>query len=381
MTFTSQPLDGRLLLMLSTNRDQEPRFQISDRFDSQQIFGIDVESWQPGEFRSFDDTVFGFPAKSLAEIPKGTYFVQALFHKYETFHRGDGHTVKMPMDRGEGQVWNRAPGNLYSTPVAVNFDPQNDSPILITLDQVIPPVEPPQDTKYIKHIRIQSKRLTEFWGRPMHLGAIVLLPHGFDEHPERRYPLAIMHGHFQARFRGFRPEAPDENLEPVRSERFGLDGYNRIVQQEAHHFYKTWTSPDFPRVLLVQIQHANPFYDDSYAVNSANTGPYGDAITYELIPEIEKRFRGIGQGWSRCLYGGSTGGWEALAAQVFYPGEYNACYAACPDPIDFRAYTVREPLRRRKRIFREGIVWLGCPPGPTELPGPYQLDAGKHESP
>jgi hypothetical protein len=92
-------------------------------------------------------------------------------------------------------------------------------------------------------------------------------------------------------------------------------------------------------MIIIEIQHANPYYDDSYAVNSANLGPYGDAITYELIPAIEKEFRGIGEGWSRFLYGGSTGGWEALAAQVFYPDEYNGCFAACPDPIDFRAYS------------------------------------------
>jgi hypothetical protein len=93
-------------------------------------------------------------------------------------------------------------------------------------------------------------------------------------------------------------------------------------------------------MLIIEIQHANPYYDDSYAVNSANIGPYGDAITYELIPYIEEKFRGIGEGWARFLYGGSTGGWEALAVQVFYPDDYNGCFAACPDPIDFRAYTL-----------------------------------------
>jgi hypothetical protein len=111
-------------------------------------------------------------------------------------------------------------------------------------------------------------------------------------------------------------------------------------QEQAHQLFREWTAPGFPRFIVIQIQHANPYYDDSYAVNSENLGPYGDAITYELIPEIEKRFRGIGQGWSRFLYGGSTGGWEALGVQVFYPDEYNGCFAACPDPIDFRAYTV-----------------------------------------
>ena len=90
----------------------------------------------------------------------------------------------------------------------------------------------------------------------------------------------------------------------------------------------------------MEIQHANPYYDDPYAVNSENLGPYGDAITYELIPEIERRFRGIGEGWARFLYGGSTGGWESMAAQVLYPDDYNGAWVACPDPIDFRAFTV-----------------------------------------
>jgi hypothetical protein len=117
-----------------------------------------------------------------------------------------------------------------------------------------------------------------------------------------------------------------------------LEGYNRIQQECAHEFYKEWISLDFPRFVVLKIQHANPFYDDSYAVNSANLGPYGDAIMTELLPTVEKQFRCLGQGWSRFTYGGSTGGWEALAAQVFYPDEFNGCFAACPDPIDFRAY-------------------------------------------
>jgi hypothetical protein len=119
-----------------------------------------------------------------------------------------------------------------------------------------------------------------------------------------------------------------------------LDGYNKIQQQEAYDFYQKWISKNFPRVIIIEVQHATPYYDDSYAVNSANMGPYGDAITYELIPFVEEKFRGIGEGWSRFTYGGSTGGWEALAVQVMYPKEYNGCFAACPDPIDFRAYTV-----------------------------------------
>jgi hypothetical protein len=119
-----------------------------------------------------------------------------------------------------------------------------------------------------------------------------------------------------------------------------MECYNRVQQSYQHELYQQWTSPEFPRHLVVEIQHPTPFYDDSYAVNSANNGPYGDAIMQELIPHIEQEFRGIGEGWARFTYGGSTGGWEAMAVQVFYPDDFNGAYVACPDPIDFRAFTV-----------------------------------------
>ena len=330
-------LEGRVLLFLSKNNTEEPRFQISDKSSTGFVFGIDINSKQSSE-TIFDNKAFGYPVTSIDQIPPGEYYAQALLHKYETFNLKTGHTVNLPMDRGEGQRWHSAPGNYYSKVKKISLDPTKRKSVKITLDQIIPEITPPIDTKYVKHIKIESKLLSDFWGRPMHLGAHVLLPEGFDDHPEARYPLMIFHGHFPKDFGGFRTSSPDPDLEQDYSERFQLEGYNRIVQEHEYQFYKDWTSKDFPRVVAIEIQHANPYYDDSYAVNSANLGPYGDAITYELIPYIEKQFRCIGEGWSRFLYGGSTGGWEALAAQVFYPDEYNGCYAACPDPIDFRAY-------------------------------------------
>jgi len=353
-TQSHEPLDGRLLLMISTDGSDEPRLQINDSLKTQQIFGIDVDGLAPGKDAIIDAAVLGYPMESLAFIPAGAYTVQALLHKYETFHRADGKTVRLPMDRGEGQQWSKAPGNLYSTPRKITIDPMQGGPIRIALDQVIPPIPDPPETKYIKHVKIQSERLTKFWGRPMYLGAHVLLPEGFETHPTARYPLVIDHGHFPATFGGFREEPPDPNLKPEFSERFNWPGYNRTQEEHAHQFYKDWTGPSFPRLLIVQIQHANPYYDDSYAVNSANLGPYGDAITYELIPYIERTFRGIGRGWARFMYGGSTGGWEALGAQIMYPDEYNGCFAACPDPIDFRQYTVIDLYNDRNAYHAEG---------------------------
>ncbi len=366
---SAAPLDGRLLLMLSTDSTAEPREQISDISETQLIFGRDVDAWSAGQTAVVDGRAEGYPLESLRDVPAGRYRVQVLLNRYETFRRADGHVVQLPPDRGEGQQWNRKPGNLYSAPGWIAFDPRRSDVFRVALDSEIAPIADPPDTKYVRHIRIQSKRLSDFWGRPMFLGAHILLPQGFDEHPGARYPLVINHGHFPGNIGGWRETPPDPSLVPDSSVRFRLGGYNRIQQQAAWQFYLDWTGPNFPRVLLVEIQHPTPYYDDSYAVNSANNGPFGDAIMRELVPEIERRFRGIGQGWARFTYGGSTGGWEAMAVQMFYPDDFNGAYIACPDPIDFRQYTVVNIYEdtnaywfpsRWKRVPRPGHRdWLG----------------------
>jgi hypothetical protein len=369
-----RPLDGRMLLLLSADPSPEPRMQISLSPNTQMVFGVDVDALPSGQIVTVDEHAYGYPVKSLRDVKPGEYFVQAVFHRYETFHRSDGHTVKLPMDRGEGQHWNIAPGNLYSRPAKITIGPGTPR-TLIVLDQEIPPIMPPADTKYIRHIKIKSEVLSKFWGRPMYIGANVLVPEGFDEHPQAHYPLIVFHDHFVPDFDDFRPEPPDPNLTPDYSERFHISGYNRIQQEEAHKFYQQWTGPNFPRVLIVKLAHANPFYDDSYAVNSANVGPYGDVIETELIPAIEKQFRALGEGWARFTYGGSTGGWEALAVQTFYPDSYNGAFAACPDPVDFRAYTVIDLYNDKNAYYREGAHRRMIQPGMRNYLGQILITA------
>jgi hypothetical protein len=359
-TRSEKPLDGRLLFLVSndpkaiSDPKAEPRLQINDTPKTQMVFGVTVDGWQPGRPLTVGDEAAGYPRAHLKDIPPGDYTVQAVLAVYETFHRADGKTVKLAPDRGEGKQWSLAPGNLMSKPRHVRFGPEAP-PIELSLDQVIPPIKTPADTEYLRHIRIQSALLSKFWGRPMYLSAIVLVPKGFDTHPQARYPLIISHDHYVADIDDdFRVTPPDSKLKPDYSERFHLAGYNHIIQQEAYKNYQDWIAPNTPRVLIVKLQHANPFYDDSYAVNSANVGPYGDAIETELIPAIEKRFRGIGQGWARFVYGGSTGGWESLAVQLFYPEHYNGAFVACPDPVDFHAYMSTDLYSRDNMFYIEG---------------------------
>jgi hypothetical protein len=353
---SSVPLDGRVILLLSRDLTREPRTHVeaNEPLAAPYLFGLNVEGLVPGSNVVLNDSAFGWPAAHLSALPSGDYYVQAVLNRYETFHLADGRTLKLPPDKGEGQQWANKPGNLYSTPLKLHVDVSHPEKTALILDQQIPAISPKTDSEFIRHIRIRSELLSHFWGRDVFIGAHILVPKGFDAHPQAHYPLMVFHGHYPDDISGFRTTPPDPHLAPDYSERFHLAGYNRIQQQEAYAFYQKWISADFPRFLVVEIEHANPYYDDSYAVNSANLGPYGDAINQELIPEIERRFRGIGAGWARFTYGGSTGGWEALATQVFYPDMYNGAFAACPDPIDFHAYTIVNLYKDRNAYTLQG---------------------------
>jgi len=383
---SGKPVDGRMLLFIAADETgknsqftsdpiglglatkmPEPRFLATDFDNTAQVFGTEVTALAPGIPATIDGSTSGYPVEALGQLPPGEYWIQGLLHLYETFTRSDGMVVKLPMDRGEGQQWATAPGNLYSEPLKVRIDPSRRETITIRLTKANPPIEPAKDTKYVKHLRIRSELLSKFWGRDMYLGAIVVLPEGYDSHPNARYPLAVYQGHFQSTVNGWRETPPDPALPPYDADSVAKYcpnghegnwctkvGYDRVLAEHEHRFYKEWIGPNFPRVLMLTIQHANPYYDDSYAVNSANLGPYGDALNRELIPFVEKTFRGIGAGWARALYGGSTGGWEVLATQVFYPDDYNGAYASCPDPIDFRGYTTVNLYEDRNAYWYDG---------------------------
>ena len=189
----------------------------------------------------------------------------------------------------------------------------------------------------------------------------------------------IFHGHFPADFGGFRETPPDPNLKPEYSDRFKLEATTASFRNTPISFTRNGPGRTFPRMIIIEIQHANPYYDDSYAVNSANLGPYGDAITYELVPYIEKQFRGIGKGWARFMYGGSTGGWEALAAQIFYPDEYNGAWGACPDPIDFRAYTVVNIYEHKNAYYADTKWKTNAASGQAKLSGRAGGNDRRHE--
>lgn len=334
-------LHGHLVLLFAKTDDPEPRYQLNEDYWSDQGFGVDAPDLTPGSTIVVDDKTFGYPLRSLSDIKPGEYYVQAVFNVYEPFrHPGSDKIIWLPPNRGEGQHWNSKPGNYYNKPVKLYFDPKSSTVIHLTLDQIIPPVtgtdrDPEVLAKqspashWLKYMRFRSPVLSKFWGHSVYLGAWILLPEGFNQHPNAHYPVVVYQDHYHP---GFAAPVPFVTSKPAPN----APDYER--QQAGYRFFQDWTSGRMPHVIMIYVQSPNPFYDDSYDVNSANVGPYGTAINEELIPAIEKKYRGIEQGWAHATFGGSTGGWEAFATQVFYPKMYNGAWIACPDPIDFHAF-------------------------------------------
>jgi putative esterase len=313
------PITGRVFVVMTKRETPEPIRQAGSWTGQAPFFGADVEGLAPGQTATIDTRTPGFPAESLRDVLPGDYYVQAIANVYTQFHRADGHTIWAHMDQWEGQQFTRSPGNLYSEVRKVHLDAAAGYDVKLELSKEIPPLEMPPDTAYVKHIKIQSQLLTKFWGHPFFIGATVLLPKGYDEHPGERYPAIYIQGHF-----GLRPPFG-----------FGAEGAGG---RGGADFSRAWTSDNFPRMVAVTFQHPTPYFDDSYAVNSANNGPYGDALLQELIPYLEEHFRLIRAPYARVLTGGSTGGWESLALEVYHPDFFGGTWTMYPDPVDFRRY-------------------------------------------
>ncbi|HYL99442.1 MAG TPA: alpha/beta hydrolase-fold protein [Blastocatellia bacterium] len=360
-TVRNEPTDGRVFIIISKRESPEPRLQIHDYSDVTPFFGVNVDGLRPGQRTVVDDSAYGYPLERLHEIPAGDYYVQALLNVYTTFHRADGHVVKMHMDHWEGQQFQISPGNLYSNPSRIHVEPGAGGTFKLSLDNVIPPIADSPDTEYVKHIKIQSQLLTKFWGQPIYLGATILLPKDYNSNPAVYYPVNYEQGHFST--------APPGRFQVSDSLPENASDQMKARVETMQEFSRQWVSDKFPRMLYVTFQHPTPYYDDSYAVDSPNVGPYGTAITQELMPYIESHFRAIPKPWARILSGGSTGGWESLALQIFYPDYFGGTFSYCPDPVDFHFFQIVNIYDWPNAFYRE-TGWVKVPlPGERDING------------
>jgi putative esterase len=354
------PITGRAFLFVARTDKEEPRLQSGPDRESEPFFGVDVEGFAPGKTVTIDPSVPGFPVASLKQLPAGDYYVQGMILPYTKFVRSDGHTIWAHMDAGEGQRFNRSPGSLVSEVRKVHIDPAKKPVVSLSLVKTLPAVAIPAETEWVKRVKFTSRLASAFWGHPMSLGAVVLLPKGYAENTTKRYPVVYTVGHYSERppF-GFTTEGCDKpETAEAKAARLA-----RTAREPGCELQQAWTTGKVPEVIAVFIQHTTPYYDDSYVLNSANNGPYGDAITQELIPEIDRRFRTIAAPYARVLTGGSTGGWDVLALQIHYPNVFGGAWGLYPDQLDFRNYQFGNVYADTNAFVTTDGGWL-----PREIP-------------
>lgn len=288
VTFTSevsdQPFTGRVLIMLG--RNGEPRNGPS-WFGPQPFFAKDVKEIKPGEPIVIGSDAFSFP-KPLDQLPAREYVVQAV----------------LDLDKTNTHRIGNAPGNGYSLPVTATLDPKKGFNVVLKVDQIV------KDTTFkeserIKLVEIESKLLSQFHGKPTKMRAGVKLPKNFSESKDRKYPVIY--------------EIP------------GFGGNHRSVGSDR-------LSSHLPMDMIYVVLDPDCRTGHCVFADSANNGPYGQALTEELIPEIEKRYRGIGKSTARFLTGHSSGGWSSLWLQVAYPDFFGGTWSTAPDPVDFRDF-------------------------------------------
>lgn len=347
------PVTGRAYVILTRDDEREPRHQLGRT--GVPFWGMEVRGLTGGDevlLVPGAEGVRGFPFQDFSSIPPGEYTAQAFLNVFTTFHRSDGHVLEMHMNAGEGQNPWRAPGNAMSEPVRVRVGPDETGAFRLAITRVIPPIEevpeggtlqqgnPPDRGEFVRFVKMRSEALSEFWGRDMYVGANVLLPSDYWTNPDRRYPVLYLTGHFPGR------RAPFGYTDEPGEERGRSVGFSEF-----------WRSPESPKLILISMRDANPFYDTGHSVNSANVGPYGDALVKELIPFLEEQFRIIPEEWARVLAGGSTGGWEALAVQIFNPDFFGGAWGWCPDPVDFHYYQIVN-VYEDENAYETGTEWV-----------------------
>ena len=274
------PATGRLLVGIGP-KGRTPSYTSTDP-GTLPILAIDANALAADKPVTVDGTAMTFPMDALKTLPRGEYSVQAVLVR--------NRDLSVPT----------APGNLVSELASVTLDPAADTVVPLTLTKTFAELEV-KDTATHKYLALPSKLLSDFHKRPMVYRLAVVLPADFEKDATKRYPLVVHIGGFGTRFTSARRMLPND----------------RFVQ--------------------ILLDGAGPF-GDPYQVNSANNGPYGDALTQEVIPHVEKAYRCVGTPKARFTTGGSTGGWVSLALQLYYPDFFNGCWSLFADSVDFRAF-------------------------------------------
>jgi hypothetical protein len=288
------------VVVYTSKTEKEPRLN-NNWTQAEPLLRARVRGLKPGDTFIIDD-------KNCAAYPvppsgweRGAYFVQAVFDRN---------------DRGERPMGN-SEGNHFSKSRQVVFD-QKTEKIALPCDSTVA-FRAFQNTHYSREIRLRSKLLSDFHGRDVFIAGAVGLPATWGADTLLKMPLYV-----------------------------GIDGFGGDYKNLSGWLEPVWPGGEITAIFL-SLDGNCPTGHSGYA-NSAVNGPWGDALTQELIPEVERLYRGNG---FRFVNGHSSGGWSSLWLQVHYPDFFHGCWASSPDAFDFRDFQTIDLYADTSAFYRK----------------------------
>jgi hypothetical protein len=315
---SSEPVSGRLIVLMSNQPGPEQKLVPSFGPDAHSVWvaAKEVHNLTPRQPVELNPDELAYP-DAFCTAPEGSYRIRAVLDVDHNFAYSD----------------DASDGDLVSAAQSETFHPQAGDQILLTLSER--KAEPaPHWPAHTELLDFESPSLSEFWGRAIHIRGAIVLPPGYLA-GHQRYPTVYLTHGFGANLR-------------------------ELVERSAANINKLMEDKKIPEMIWVMLVEAFPTGTHEFA-DSVNNGPWGKALTRELIPDLEKKFRMDGRPSGRFLTGHSSGGWAALWIQVSHPDFFGGTWPTSPDPSDFRSFTridlTRPPLPNFYRRD-DGSPWM-----------------------
>jgi enterochelin esterase-like enzyme len=309
-----QPVSGRLLLFVSPGSGEKAVDMSMMAPTKVYIAAKEISHLLPGETVDIDADDGAFPGP-LSHAPPGDYEAQVVLDVAHTYNYAG-----------------REPGDLISDVVALpGWNPRTQQPAAMTLTTtVLEPPDPlanmPDVQRALQRIDFSSPILSKFWGRKISMKAWVLLPPRYNSQLQKKYPTV----YFTHGFGGSMAEMR-ARFAPV--------------------FYQKMKAGKMPEMIWVLLDESSPTGTHEFA-DGVNNGPWGTALTTELIPYLESDYRMDAKVSGRFLQGHSSGGWATLWLQVTYPKIFGGTWSTSPDPSDFHAFSTIDLYAAGANMYR-----------------------------
>ncbi len=329
---SATPVSGRMLVFakLLGPADKRPVARVDmDQIDTHAaaIAAQEVARLAPAATIDLDADIAAFPTP-FSQLTPGRYAVQAVLDRDHSYN----YTGRGPGDLVSGVVEMDLPGGAAQLLTLATVVPESDplqplSNVPAALREVYPTA-----MADIHPFDFASPALSRFWGRPVTLRGWVVTPPDYAAHPGAHYPTVYYTQGFGGSLRSLHDA--------------GVARWDEMKKGKS------------PPMIWVAIDQSSASGTSEF-VNSVNNGPWGQALTAELIPDLERRYRMDAKPSGRLLTGHSSGGWAALWLQVNYPRLFGGAWPTSPDPSDFRDFLGINLYAPGANVYRkaDGTPW------------------------